>query len=322
MNDERPLTDVAVGLVFDRDGRVLLGQRPAGKPYAGWWEFPGGKLEAGESVADALARELHEELGIRVRSSSPWIVREHSYPHARVRLHFRQVFDWTGEPVAREGQAFGWTRPDAIDREPLLPATVPILGMLALPRRVIGLAVDRLASRPPAAPGRIADARSQGIRPRVLFVLGFADTPPGTMAGPATSDPAWWERGLARLRAIPGAIVCAGEACPEQLQAACDGIVIGPERLPVRRSGAGLLGLRIAKLDQLALIDEADADFAVVTADVSACCHEFDRALAVTPMPVYLRVTRGHNAGMRRPGLQGTASGDWPDAWAGGPAGA
>ncbi|MCO5119962.1 MAG: NUDIX domain-containing protein [Burkholderiaceae bacterium] len=118
-------------MVFDRDGRVLLGQRPAGKPYAGWWEFPGGKLEAGESVAAALARELHEELGIEVRSSQPWIVREHSYPHARVRLHFRLVFDWTGEPVAREGQAFGWTRPDAIDRKPLLPATEPILSMLA-----------------------------------------------------------------------------------------------------------------------------------------------------------------------------------------------
>ncbi len=131
MKDERPLTEVAVGLVFDRDGRVLLGQRPAGKPYAGWWEFPGGKLEAGESVAAALARELHEELGIEVRSSQPWIVREHSYPHARVRLHFRLVFDWTGEPVAREGQAFGWTRPDAIDRKPLLPATEPILSMLA-----------------------------------------------------------------------------------------------------------------------------------------------------------------------------------------------
>lgn len=131
MNDQRPLTEVAVGLIFDRDGRVLLGQRPAGKPYAGWWEFPGGKLEAGESVAAALARELHEELGIEVRSSQPWIVREHSYPHARVRLHFRLVFDWTGEPVAREGQAFGWTRPDAIDRKPLLPATEPILSMLA-----------------------------------------------------------------------------------------------------------------------------------------------------------------------------------------------
>src|SRR5690606_5744619 len=90
LNDARPLVDVAVGLVFDRDGRVLLGRRPAGKPYAGWWEFPGGKVEAGESVAEALARELHEELGLVVRVSDPWIVREHSYPHARVRLHFRR----------------------------------------------------------------------------------------------------------------------------------------------------------------------------------------------------------------------------------------
>jgi 8-oxo-dGTP diphosphatase len=111
---------------------VLLGQRPAGRPYAGWWEFPGGKLEAGETVEQALARELHEELGLDVRASHPWVVREFVYPHAHVRLHFMRVFDFDGEPQAREGQAFAWSSPESIRVAPLLPATVPVLAWLRL----------------------------------------------------------------------------------------------------------------------------------------------------------------------------------------------
>ena len=130
--DTRPLVDVAVGVVIRADGRVLLGQRVAGKPYAGWWEFPGGKLEAGEDAAAALARELDEELGLQVRASCPWVIREFSYPHARVRLFFRRVWDWGGEPQSREGQAFAWLAPDAIDVAPLLPATEPVLAWLRL----------------------------------------------------------------------------------------------------------------------------------------------------------------------------------------------
>lgn len=129
----RAVVDVAVGVLIRDDGAVLLGQRPPGKPYAGWWEFPGGKLEAGESVADALARELHEELGIEVERCAPWVVREFVYPHAAVRLHFRRVSRWHGLPQGREGQAFVWQRPDAIDVAPLLPATVPVIGWLRLP---------------------------------------------------------------------------------------------------------------------------------------------------------------------------------------------
>jgi hypothetical protein len=117
--------EVAVGVVVRRDGRVLLGQRVAGKPYAGWWEFPGGKIEAGETVAQALARELHEELGLVVRASHPWLIREFQYPHAHVRLHFRRIVgawdDFSGEPQSREGQAFDWLSTDNPARTPLLP---------------------------------------------------------------------------------------------------------------------------------------------------------------------------------------------------------
>lgn len=127
--DGRPVTEVAVGILVQPDGQFLLAQRPAGKPYAGYWEFPGGKLEAGESVEAALGRELHEELGITIGDCERWRVLEHDYPHAYVRLHFCKVRAWAGELVGREGQAFAWQhRPVTVD--PLLPATIPVLDWL------------------------------------------------------------------------------------------------------------------------------------------------------------------------------------------------
>ncbi|BEU22703.1 NUDIX domain-containing protein [Paraburkholderia terrae] len=126
----RPVTEVAVGVLVQPDGRYLLAQRPAGKPYEGYWEFPGGKLEPGETVEAALARELHEELGIDVQASHRWHVLEHDYPHAYVRLYFCKVTAWDGEPHGREGQAFAWqTLPAQVS--PLLPATIPVLEWLA-----------------------------------------------------------------------------------------------------------------------------------------------------------------------------------------------
>jgi len=127
------VVDVAVGVVERPDGAVLIGQRLAGKPYAGWWEFPGGKLEAGETVDQALARELHEEVGLEQVASTPWVVRGHVYPHATVRLFFRRVRSWRGEPRSREGQALVWRHPTAIDVAPLLPAALAPIGWLRLP---------------------------------------------------------------------------------------------------------------------------------------------------------------------------------------------
>ena len=120
-----PPIDVAVGILMKPNGDVLLGQRPAGKPYAGYWEFPGGKVEAGESVFDALRREFQEELGIEVVSAEPWCGVQHIYPHAHVRLHFYISKDWRGEPQSLEGQAFAWQ--GSVDVAPLLPATIPLI---------------------------------------------------------------------------------------------------------------------------------------------------------------------------------------------------
>jgi len=115
------------------DGRVLLAQRPAGKAYAGYWEFPGGKLEAGESPRAALERELHEELGLVVRRAAPWLVQTYVYPHAHVELNFFRVFSWDGEPVGHDGQAFAWQTPGRFDVAPLLPANTAVLRALLLP---------------------------------------------------------------------------------------------------------------------------------------------------------------------------------------------
>jgi len=125
--------DVAVGVLIAPDGRFLLTSRPEDKVYAGYWEFPGGKLEAGETVQEALRRELHEELGITIGTAHPWQTELFDYPHARVRLHFCKVFDWQGDFEMREGQRMAW---DAlpVQASPVLPGTLPVLRWLAQER--------------------------------------------------------------------------------------------------------------------------------------------------------------------------------------------
>jgi 8-oxo-dGTP diphosphatase len=125
--------DVAVAVLIRSDGAALLAQRPASKVYSGYWEFPGGKIEPGEPVAEALRREIREELGIEIERAYPWITRVFTYPHAKVRLQFYRVTAWRGEPRALEHQAIAWQRPEAIELEPLLPANGPVLRGLLLP---------------------------------------------------------------------------------------------------------------------------------------------------------------------------------------------
>lgn len=132
--DNSPIIDVAVGIVTRGDGSVLLAERPAGKPAAGYWEFPGGKFETGESPVEALARELHEELGVELDAACPWITREYIYPHTHVRLHLYRVLRWHGEPHGHEGQQLSWQAPGEVDVSPLLPANHEILMALNLPQ--------------------------------------------------------------------------------------------------------------------------------------------------------------------------------------------
>ena len=125
--------EVAAAVLIRADGATLLAQRPVGKAYPGYWEFPGGKIEPGESVGEALRREIREELGFEIERAYPWITRVFTYPHAKVRLHFYRVYAWRGEPRALEHTAIAWERPEAITVAPLLPANGPVLRGLLLP---------------------------------------------------------------------------------------------------------------------------------------------------------------------------------------------
>lgn len=132
------IVDVAVGVLLRPDGWVLLGNRPQGKPWAGWWELPGGKLEPGETVLAALTRELHEELGIEVKAATPWVTYVHEYPTTTVRLHFCKVTAWVGQAQSLEQQELKWVDPEAaLQLTDLLPATYPPLRWLQIPTRYL-----------------------------------------------------------------------------------------------------------------------------------------------------------------------------------------
>jgi len=141
---EKKIVEVSAAVLQQPDGSFLLAQRPPDKIWAGYWEFPGGKIEAGETPYHALVRELREELGIEVRTAYPWITRVFTYPHATVRLHFFRVTEWSGELHPHEGQQFAWQPPLSLALSPegergrvlvspVLPANAPVLRALELP---------------------------------------------------------------------------------------------------------------------------------------------------------------------------------------------
>lgn len=134
---DRKVVDVAVGVLIRPDGDFLLTSRPPGKVYEGYWEFPGGKLEPGESVETALRRELQEEIGVTIGAIRPWKVEMVDYPHALVRLNFCKVFEWTGELQMHEGQSYAW-QSLPVSVEPVLPGTVPVLAWFAEERGFAG----------------------------------------------------------------------------------------------------------------------------------------------------------------------------------------
>lgn len=126
----RKIVEVAVGILMQADSSFLMTSRPEGKVYAGYWEFPGGKIEHGESLADALRRELIEEIGITIGAVHPWKEQVVDYPHALVRLHFCKVRVWSGAFEMREGQQMRWQKLPT-DVSPILPGALPVLDWLA-----------------------------------------------------------------------------------------------------------------------------------------------------------------------------------------------
>jgi 8-oxo-dGTP diphosphatase len=134
---DRKTVDVAVGILINEHQQFLVTSRPPGKVYEGYWEFPGGKLEANETVAQALSRELEEELGLKIGDMQLWRQQLVDYPHALVRLNFCKVHSWQGTLEMREGQQFAW-QSLPLEVVPVLPGTVPVLTWLAEERGFVG----------------------------------------------------------------------------------------------------------------------------------------------------------------------------------------
>ena len=136
-SSDRSLVQVAVGVLVRADGAFLLTSRPKGKAYAGYWEFPGGKLEAGETIEEALRRELQEEIGITIQNCESWKTERIDYPHALVQLNFCKVTQWTGELQMLESQSCAWQQLPVLVT-PVLPGTVPVLQWFAQERSYQG----------------------------------------------------------------------------------------------------------------------------------------------------------------------------------------
>lgn len=175
------LLDVAVGVVIRPDGSLLLGQRPDGKPYAGWWELPGGKLEPGETVLQALSRELKEEIDIDVTAATPWITHVHAYSHATVRLFFCRVTEWTGEPRGLESQALQWVGSRLATQDEIDAART------ALSDRMANLEARTAAGE---TPGELDVAQARAQAPE--DALGLALTPTVGPLLPAALPPLRW----------------------------------------------------------------------------------------------------------------------------------
>ncbi|MGH8617685.1 MAG: Nudix family hydrolase [Burkholderiales bacterium] len=246
--------EVAAGVILGSDGQFLLAQRPPGKAYAGYWEFPGGKLEAGETIAQALTRELHEELGLTVHTVHPWLTREYHYPHASVRLHFCRVTGWTGAPHGREGQAFAWQHPDHPTVSPMLPANGPILRSLALPAEY---AVTNLTAFGEAQFLAALDrALARGVR--------LVQVREPSLTGDALVR--FTRAAVERVRAAGGRVLLNGS--PEAAQAAgADGVHLTAARLmaaTARPAGLALCAASCHDQPELAQAASLDLDFAVL----------------------------------------------------------
>jgi len=244
---------VVAAVLQQADGSFLLAQRPQGKVYAGYWEFPGGKVEPGETPLQALARELHEELGIEVTTAHPWLIREFDYEHADVKLHFFRVRGWRGELHGRESQAFSWQRIDAIDVSPLLPANGPILSALAIPETygITGFA----ASEQPRALAAIDAALRSGLQ---LIQVRGKDWPVDVFADYAREI-------VVRARASGARVLINGDIDLAQ-RCDADGVHLTSRQLHTlaSRPSLALVGASCHSVDELRRAEALGADFAVL----------------------------------------------------------
>jgi 8-oxo-dGTP diphosphatase len=289
---EAPIVAVAAAVLLRRDGRVLLAQRLPGTPFPGYWEFPGGKLERGESARGALARELHEELGIEVIRAAPWLTQRYDYPHANVELNFFRVFDWRGEPTGRDGQALAWQIPGAIEVAPLLPANTAILRALALPL-VYGISMAGELGEA-AFIDRARRAIDRGLR---LIQLREKDWPADRLARLAAKL-------LPLAHAQDARVLLNGDAATAW-SLGCDGVHwTAATLLEASERVAGMLcAASCHDRDELARAAALGLDFAVLGPVAKTPTHpwseplgwqRFEEMLRGTPIPVFALGGLGH----------------------------
>ena len=280
-----PPLEVVAGILTRADGKVFLASRPEGRAYTGYWEFPGGKVEVDESLQDALARELHEELGIIVTAMQRWITRVFVYPHATVRLNFFRVTTWQGEPHPHEGQRFSWQSPDAVEVAPLLPANFPVLRALTLPpvyaiSYATGLGIEVFLAR-------LERALQQGLRLIQVRDKELDEAARLQLASAVVE------------RAKPfGARVLVNGSVALARAAGADGVHLDAASLArlSERPEVDLLGASCHNAAELARAAEMGADFALLSPVLPTLTHpgaptlgweSFSQWAAASPIPVY-----------------------------------
>lgn len=299
----KPFIRVAAGLILDGKGRLLLGQRPEGKPWSGWWELPGGKIEPDETVEQALVRELDEELGIRATRVYPWVIYTHEYPKNIVELAFCQVTAWEGEPSGRENQALDWVDPWAIRLDEaehpiapgggsLLPAAAPPLRWLRLPTRYL---ISEIGGPDGVAPflARLNKALRAGVR-----LVQFRE--PG-WGGTSEALHAVFAEVLRQCRSH-GAQCLVNSAHPKDWWGQADGVHLRAADARALAEGgaalrpAGRLGVSAHDAEDLRHAQTLDADFVVLGHVLPTPSHEdrpplgweqFSRLAALARRPVF-----------------------------------
>lgn len=281
--------EVAVGLVEDEKGRILVQQRDSGRYLAGLWEFPGGKMAAGEAPADALRRELREELGIEVDAATPWMQIPHDYGDRRVLLRVFRVGTWRGSAEGCEGQLLAWRAPDALDPDLFPAANRGILNALRLSERYLITPSPRNRSEVSHIVARVTSSLDAGTAGMVqvrapqldyaayrAFVLGVVE---GVAARPISvlaNAPLPWLRGLP----------AAGLHLPERRW----------RRLAKRPPFSGWIGASVHGPEGLRQVAALGLDFAVLGPVRATATHpateplgwqRFAQWVQESPLPVY-----------------------------------
>jgi len=296
------IVEVAAAVLLRPDGSFLLGRRPPGSIYAGYWEFPGGKVEAGETPRAALVRELQEELDIRVTLAYPWITREFSYEHAEVRLHFFRVVAWHGVVRDLQHDALQWQLPGATTATPMLPANAPVLAALALPDFYGITQASKIG----------ADRQLQALRVAVSAGLRLVQLREPELA--PTQRAAFYRAATALCHGFGARVLCNGDS-RLAAEVGADGVHFTAAQLAAlsARPDFHLVAASCHDAGELAQAARLGLDFAVLGPVRETASHpgltgmgwdKFSCLIADSPLPIYA--------------LGGLARADLQAAWAAG----